>query len=272
VTPSAVSQRLRALEDRVGAVLVQRGPPARATAAGERLRAHAATVALLEHRLLSGLAAEAPVVRIAVNADSLATWFVPALAGVEGLLFDVEIDDQDHSVQLLRRGEVSAVITSESHPVQGALARPLGALRYAAVASPAFAARWFPDGPTAQALSAAPSLQYDARDRMQADWARDRVGRRVVLPVHRIASTHAFAEAVIHGLGWGMNPEMLVAPALARGELVRLHPAPLDLALTWQVSQIAAEALAPLTRSVLAAARRALVPDAPSAPAISPNR
>lgn len=261
LTPSAVSQRLRALEDRVGTVLVQRGAPARATPAGEKLRAHAETVAMLEHRLLAGLTTEAPSVRIAVNADSLATWFIPALAEAPaGLLFEVEIDDQDHSVQLLKRGEVAAALTSEAPPVQGAIARRLGALRYFAVASPAFVARWFPRGPTAEALAAAPSLQFNSKDRLQADWARDRAGRRVALPAHRIGSTHAFTEAAIHGLGWGLNPEPLVAPALASGALVKLHEAPLDVALTWQVSRIAAEALAPLTRAVMGAARRALVP------------
>jgi LysR family transcriptional regulator (chromosome initiation inhibitor) len=216
---------------------------------------------MLEHRLLDELTTEAPTVRIAVNADSLATWFIAALSGAaEGLLYDLEIDDQDHSAQWLRRGEVAAALTSDTPPVQGAIARKLGALRYFAVASPAFAARWFPHGPTAEALSTAPSLQFNAKDRLQADWARDVVGKRVVLPAHRIASTHAFTEAAVNGLGWGLNPESLVAPALASGTLVQLHERSLDVALSWQVSRIAEEALAPLTKAVVAAARKALVP------------
>lgn len=267
VTPSAVSQRIRGLEERMGTVLVLRGPPARPTAAGERLVRHADDVALLEQALaadLPGVPAARPVVRIAVNADSLATWFLPALAGHD-LLFEIEIDDQDHSDDWLRRGAVAAAVTARADPVQGCDSRPLGALRYLAVASPGFVARWFARGVTAAALSRAPSLRYDARDRLQADWAAAVTGRRVDLPTHRIASAAAFREAALLGLGWGMNPLPLVADDLAAGRLVALAPAPLDTALHWQVSRLSARALGPVSTAVRAAARRALIAPGQSA-------
>jgi LysR family transcriptional regulator (chromosome initiation inhibitor) len=132
VTPSAISQRIRALEERAGAVLVRRGQPARATAAGARLVRHAEDLALLE----AGVAADLgvgrgarPTLKIAVNADSLATWIPAALAGLPDVLFDLVIDDQDHSADSLHRGAVQAAVTGEDTALPGCDCHPLGALR-----------------------------------------------------------------------------------------------------------------------------------------------
>lgn len=258
VTPSAVSQRLKALEERMGTVLVVRGQPCRATSAGQRLFRHAEEVALLETGLareLGGQGAARPTLRIAVNADSLATWFLPALAEAGDALFEVIIDDQDHSADLLRRGEVVAAVTAHGAPVQGCDTTPLGALRYIATASPAFRDRWFADGLTAEALTRAPVLTFSEKDRLQRDWAATIAGRALRCPVHLLPSSTAFVEAALLGLGWGMNPEPLVVGHLKAGRLVALDPGhPLDTPLYWQSSRIGREALAPLTRAVRRAA------------------
>lgn len=265
VTPSAISQRLRALEDRLGTVLVRRTQPARATGAGQRLARHADDLALLESALMRdlGLGADRarPTVRIAVNADSLATWFLPALAAAPDLLFDLVIDDQDHSAELLRRGEVAAALTADTDPVQGATAHALGALAYRASCAPAFRDRWFAGGLDAETLSRAPALVFNTKDRLQADWARARAGRPVTLPAHHIASSHAFVTAALLGIGWGMNPVPLIATHLDRGTLVDLAPdQPLFTPLHWQVSRLHATLLAPLTAAVRRAARATLAP------------
>lgn len=261
VTPPAISQRIRALEERLGSAVVIRADPCRPTAAGARLARHAEEVALLERRLAADLGQTAPraQVRIAVNADSLATWVLPALAAVEGLLYDIAIDDQDHSAERLRRGEVQAAVTSHAAPLAGCDAFPLGRLVYVATASPAFVARWFAAGVTAQTLAAAPALLFDRKDRLQADWARTVAGRPVALPCHVLASSTGFVEAATLGLGWGMNPEPLVRAALAEGRLVPLAPQTLDTALHWQVTRLAGPALAPLTAAIRRAAAAALV-------------
>ncbi|MEI2805438.1 LysR family transcriptional regulator ArgP [Albidovulum sp.] len=260
VTPSAVSQRIRALEERVGTAVVIRAQPCRATAAGARLARHAEDVALLEHALAADLGQEAgrPHVRIAVNADSLATWFLPALSAVAGLLYDIVLDDQDHSAELLRRGEVQAAVTAHGAPIAGCDAHRLGRLRYIATASPAFAARWFPAGVTAEALAEAPALTFNQKDRLQSDWARRMAGRPVALPTHLIASSQAFVDAARLGLGWGMNPEPLVAGEIAAGRLVALSSGTLDTELHWQVARLAARPLARLTLAVRRAAAAAL--------------
>jgi LysR family transcriptional regulator, chromosome initiation inhibitor len=266
VTPSAVSQRIRALEEAAGTVLVLREQPCRATPTGARLVRHAEELARLDRDLAAelGRAAAGPArLRIAVNADSLATWVLPALAAVPEMLFDIVIDDQDHSAARLRRGEVAAALTSEPAPVQGCDVTPLGALRYLATATPAFAARWFPEGATAAALAAAPALIFDEKDALQHRWAEAASGRRVRLTGHRLPASAAFVEAALLGLGWGMNPEPLVREHVAAGRLVTLAGGlPLDTPLVWQASRIGRATLAPLTAAIKRAARGALRPRA----------
>ncbi len=191
VTPSAISQRIKALEETTGALLIRRGQPCRATDTGLRLIRHHDEVTLLERTLsqdLPGLAPGTATLRIAVNADSLATWVIPALAATDGLLFDLVIDDQDVSQDWLRRGEVVAAITSHPGPLQGCDALALGALRYRATASPAYIARWFPEGVTAKALAMAPGLMFSEKDHLQTRWVatRSKGTQRAAFPTHRM--------------------------------------------------------------------------------------
>lgn len=263
VTPSAVSQRIRLIEERVGTVLIVRGQPCTATEAGARLCRHAETVALLESDLRRDLPALAPelagtgrtTIRVAINADSLGTWFVDALASFareHDALIDVVIDDQDHTSSWLRRGHVLAAVSSAAEPVQGCKSRKLGALRYLATASPAFVARWFPDGLSADAAALAPSLVFDHNDRLQEQWIRRVLRRDVLLPAHRLPSSQAFVSAALAGVGWGMNPQALVREHLASGRLVELAPdRPLDVMLYWQVANLPIPVLQTLTRHAM---------------------
>ncbi|MHA6262773.1 LysR family transcriptional regulator ArgP [Arenibacterium sp. CAU 1754] len=264
VTPSAISQRIKAFEDRIGASLINRGSPCTATPVGARLAKHAEDVGLLENQLSRELSLDMPagqtILRIAVNADSLATWFVNAMANVPDVLFDLVIDDQDYSADWLKRGEVSAAITASGKPVAGCDAIALGSQRYIATASPAFFKHWFADGVTPETLAVAPCLTFNAKDSLQRAWIEARFDRRLSPPAHYLPSTHAFVDAARAGVGWGMNPEPLVRGPVRNGRLVPLIPkTPLDVPLTWQVSRIMAPALAPLTRTVLAAAAKRLV-------------
>lgn len=273
LTPSAVSQRLRLLEERAGQVLVLRDTPTRATPAGLQLCRHVEQVALLEQGLdgrLAGLpaAGAGPVtLPLAVNADSLATWFVAAAARIAAqapLLLDLSLEDQNHTAERLRSGEVVAAVTALAKPVAGCRSVPLGTLRYLATASPAYLARHCPEGVTAEAMGRAPCLTFSRRDRLQTDWLDQHLGphhgQALAPPTHWLPSTQAFIDACLAGLGWGMNPEPLVRQALARGELVTLLPdKPLDVPLYWQCRQ--ALPVAPLlTQAVCEAAAAVLHP------------
>jgi len=259
VTQSAVSQRLKALEEVTGALLIRRGQPCAATAAGLRLIRHFDEITLLEQTL--DLAPSGPAtLRIAVNADSLATFVIPALAATEGFLYDLVIDDQEVSQDWLKRGEVAGAITSHSGPLQGCDTLPLGKLRYRATASLAYATRWFAQGVTRDALSRAPALRFNDKDKLQELWARDLTGVPT-LPSHRLASSHGFVDACVSGLGWGMNPEGLVTAHLAEGTLIDLAPDhPLEVPLYWQFQRLTARATAPLTAALKRAAQVHLVP------------
>ncbi|WP_042423939.1 LysR family transcriptional regulator ArgP [Comamonas granuli] len=271
VTPSAVSQRIRLLEDRAGAVLVVRGQPCEPTELGARLCRHAQTVALLEDELRRDLpwvgGQEAGLVRstvrIAINADSLATWFITALdafSAEDHTLVDVAVDDQDHTGDWLRRGHVLGAVTSLAQPIQGCRSRKLGGLRYLATASPAYVQRWFAQGVSPAALAQAPSLVFDRNDRLQQRWVRRAVRKEVPLAAHRLPSTQAFVDACLAGIGWGMNPWHLVQGHLQSGRLVELLPGrPLDVPLYWQWATLPLPALERLGQCVQQAARAALV-------------
>ena len=267
VTPSAVSQRIARLEDRLGLVLIARGTPCRATQHGERLARHAEAVALAERDVLDQLGiapvdAPSATVRVAVNADSLATWFVGALSDLRSMQVDVIIDNEDHSADWLRRGEVMAAVTAQADSVGGCSRRRLGSLRYRATAAPAFIAQHFAHGVTARALQAAPALSFNAFDHLQARWAA-----QYVAPVepgigHRLPSANAFVDAAIAGVGWGLNPEPLVTNALSDGRLRELVPdTPFDVTLDWHYVRRLERVLAPLTEAVTAAASRYLLTD-----------
>ena len=264
VTPSAVSQRVKLLEERLGTILVVRGIPCTGTPAGQRLCQHVEQVSLLESELryeLPGIQHAGPpvTVRIAVNADSLATWFVAAMAQTPDCLFDLVLDDQEHSADWLRRGEVLAAVTASAKPVQGCDSTPLGALRYIATASPAFVRRYLPEGLDDASLARAPRLTFNSKDRLQTRWTRQAFGTEIASPTHWLPSSQAFIDAALAGLGWGMNPERLIAGHLRDGRLVALVPdQPLDVPLFWQRSRIASSTLADITRAVLSTARAML--------------
>ncbi|MFD1883307.1 LysR family transcriptional regulator ArgP [Paracoccus pacificus] len=266
ITPSAVSQRIKALEERLGAVLVRRGTPATGTEAGLRLVQHFDQVRLLEQRLDDDMRpADGPAsLRIAVNADSLATWF-PAVLPALPVLYDLVVDDQDHAAEWLRRGQVSAAITSQPAPVPGCDSFDLGAMRYQALATPAFRARYFgaatDAGAAADAFAAAPCVTFNSKDGLQARWAEAVAGTRLHLTGHMVPSSEAFARIVELGLGWGMIPDMMSDAARASGALIPLVPdRPMYVALYWQVSRAMATALVPLTRRIRKRATEILRP------------
>jgi LysR family transcriptional regulator (chromosome initiation inhibitor) len=271
VTPSAISQRIKLLEERVGSVLIVRGQPCTATAAGNLICRHVERVGMLESELRDSLPQLVPAdsagdritLRVGVNADSLGSWFLAAMAAFtreEAALLDVVVDDEEHTIDGLKNGQVLAAITSHAQSVQGCKSVELGKLRYRAVASPDFVRRYFPDGVTAESLAVTPSLRFNHKDQMQATWIRARLGNDVATPAHWLPSTQAFLDASLAGIGWSMNPEPLVRPHLRAGTLVELiADSPLDVPLYWQHTRLQVPTLERLTRAVSMAARAVLL-------------
>lgn len=269
VTPSAVSQRIRLLEEQVGCALVVRGQPCQATETGRRLCQHTDRVRLLEHELHGELPTlgQDGITRVplpvAVNADSLATWLAPALtrfAAEAPVLMEVAVDDQDHTAEWLRSGKVLAAVTATARPASGCNSRPLGAMRYLAAASPAFMKNYFAKGVGAHSLSLAPSLVFNTKDELQTRWVQRLCHRHIELPRHTLPSPQAFVTASVAGMGWGLHPQELIADHLKDGSLIELMPdAALDVALYWQQARATSVLLDGLTKEVLAAAGSALI-------------
>ncbi|EJC71662.1 transcriptional regulator, ArgP family [Rhizobium leguminosarum bv. trifolii WSM2012] len=271
VTPSAVSQRVKNLEERMGTALVVRGNPCIATEHGGWVCRHVENVGILERDLYEHLPSLAPAkeaidrmtVHVATNADSLGTWFmtvVSTYAKVSNNLIDVIIDDEDHTPEWLQRGRVIAALTGIERQVQGCRRTALGSMRYRATASPEFVKRHFPEGVNSRVLRTAPSLIFNQKDKLQARWIAQAFREEFACPTHFLPSTQAFVDASVEGMGWGMNPEYLVRDHLRAGTLVELIPdQPLDVSLSWQVNKLAAERFATLTDLVVAAAKLHLV-------------
>lgn len=252
VTPSAISQRIKALEQRVGQVLVLREKPCVATAAGAPLLRLAAQTALLEAEALAemrGGSAERPRIALAVNADSMATWFTGVFDRLTEALLDLRIEDQDHSARLLREGVVMGAVTTERAAVTGCRVQPLGVMRYRPVATADFVAQHLPEGFTADAAGRAPSLSWNRDDALQDQLVRKVFGRVVRRPVHYVPTATGFGAAVHAGLGWGMYPEQIIDESF-----VRICDEHLDVPLYWQCWKLDSPTVDLVTDAVCAAA------------------
>jgi LysR family transcriptional regulator, chromosome initiation inhibitor len=238
VTPSAVSQRVKALESEVGHVVVVRGSPCRATATGESLVRLARQQALLAAETVAELSPrrnERVDLPVAVNADSMATWFGRVIAGCaewDDVVLRLRVEDQDHSARLLRSGDVLAAVTSDPASVQGCSTEPLVTMRYLPAATPEFVERhrvgrgidW----------STAPVVRFNDKDDLQQR-ILDRHGVGEAPPMHEVPDGAGFVTAVTSGLGWGALLTTQLAPLVAAGRLVRLGSRDhVDVPLYWQ--------------------------------------
>ncbi|MBC7441266.1 MAG: LysR family transcriptional regulator ArgP [Ramlibacter sp.] len=293
LTASAVSQRVKAMEQAAGQVLIQRVNPVVPTIAGDVVLRHARQVQLLESDVATELGAGLQTggrtsLAVAVNADSLGTWFLDALAAVpaeSGAVFDIYREDQEHTTSLLRSGAVMAAVTSTAEAVQGCSSTRLGSMRYRAVASPRFVDAWLGGvagagsdlagsdlagsgltgsdlaGPDLAGLDTAPMVNFDRRDDLQHRFLRGIGGRATDVPRHHIPTSADFARAVVLGLGWGLLPEQQCLTELGDGRLVELAPRhPIDVVLYWQRWNIASRLLDQVTDAVGRGAAASLHP------------
>jgi LysR family transcriptional regulator (chromosome initiation inhibitor) len=256
ITQSAVSQRLRALESEVGQLLVVRSRPLRLTEAGKVLlrfaRQMQAMRADVARELGAPLQSQARL-PIAVNADSLATWVLPALdpvvqAGLQaGFGLELIVDDQDFTHQWLRQGQVLGCVSTVARALRGCRVAPLGAMRYVAVASPAFVQRELGndarDGLHRGNFAGTPFLCFNRKDDMQAQWAALAFGVRAPRLEERfVPSSEAYVHAAELGWGIGVVPELQVLDRLQRGTLLRVRPGTaIDVMLHWHQWKLGGE-------------------------------
>ena len=272
VTQSAVSQRIRQLEEKVGSVLVVRGRPCVATEAGLQLCRHVDQVSLLQHELSERMntmggreGAAAVSIRIAVNNDSLATWFPSVMkraADELNVRFDIIPDDQEHTERSLKSGDALAGVTSLETPVQGCQRVSLGSMNYIAVASKQFYADHFPDGVSPRSLSEAPCVAFDRKDTIQDQWMQLCFGAAIPLSLHLMPSYEGYLSCCRNGTAWGLVSSIAGRPLIERGELIDLSPGKaVKVSLHWQASTLAGETLRRLGEIVLERAKIELAAD-----------
>lgn len=271
VTQSAVSQRIKQLEERLGAILIVRGRPCVPTEYGLQLCRHVDHVLLLEHELkrligstVPNRDAHAAVLRVVVNTDSLSTWF-PAVVyrALEEINVHLEImtDDQEHSASRLKSGEALAALTSNAEPIQGFRMVPLGAMQYMSVASPSYIEKYLGQGVTADALKAAPSIVFDRKDLLPHQWLEEAFGEAHILHGSMIPSYEGYLACLLNGTGWGMMPTGTVQPYIDAGELVELVPdRRVHTSLYWQSSARGTEVFRLLSEIVTSEADKRLIP------------
>lgn len=268
VTRSAVSQRVRALEESLATMLLVRGKPIVATPAGEILLGHVKALRLLEDATFSAIKPGAddrqPVpVAIAVNGDSLATWFGPViweLLDKQRIALEIIEDDQDHTFERLRRGEVMGCVSSEANAMQGFTATPLGFMPYRCVATPDFVQRYFADGVSVQSICAAPVLLFDRKNALLDTYLERLFGVKVTKYLrHFIPSPVSLLDTILAGAGYGLIPRYQTHTLLASGRLVEVVPnTDMVAPLYWHHWKLELPLSSEVTRVVTTHAHRAL--------------
>ncbi len=272
LTLAAVSLRIKALEEHLGQRLLVRGKRVRATAAGQALLAHVKQVSLMEADLLSGLQGGVGArtgerwqsLSVALNADSVASWFLPGVAPLlqkHHLLLEMVIDDQDHTHDLLKSGDVMGCVTALAEPMRGCVSEPLGVMRYRCMAAPEVAQRCrTPAGAVSpHKLLAHPAIIFNRKDALQDAFLQQHFGlQQPRYPRHFAPAIDAFETAIELGLGWGMVPEQHLPSHPGMVEV--LPGATVDVALYWQHWAREAPSAQRLTLAVKAAAGKSLPP------------
>jgi LysR family transcriptional regulator (chromosome initiation inhibitor) len=276
ITQSAVSQRLRALEAQVGTVLIVRSRPLKPTPAGQLLLKHTKQLRLLRADLerdmkelapsSAGGAREEERVSIAINADSIATWALPALNELarQGLPLEIITDDQDFTHGWLREGQVLGCVTTLKQALRGCKVVALGSMDYVAVAEAGFARQHFAQGFTQHNFRDVPFIAFNRKDDMQAEFVGRAFGlKRVTLNQQFVPSSEGQVRAVLAGWGVSVVPELLARGLVASGQLVNLAPqAAVPVQLYWHCWNLASEVLDQLTSALTRAAAADLKPAA----------
>jgi LysR family transcriptional regulator (chromosome initiation inhibitor) len=285
ITQSAVSQRLRALEAQVGTVLIVRSRPLKPTSAGQLLLKHTKMLRLLRADLERDMKELAPSslggareeerISIAINADSIATWALPALTELarQGLPMEIIHDDQNFTHEWLREGQVLGCVTTLKQALRGCKVEPLGAMQYIAVAAPGFAQKRLCQRDSLSDKQAAPSLtQYNFRDvpfvafnrkdELPVDFVSKSFGlKRVTLNQLFVPSSEGMVRAVLAGWGVSVVPRLLAQGLIDQGELVNVAPAyTLPIQLYWHCWNLESEVLDALTAALKQSAAQSLVP------------
>ena len=267
LTQSAVSQRVKQLEDQCGQILLARTTPPQPTQAGRLLLKHFLQVRQLEDEVqekIGGKGQQVATLSIGVNADSLATWFgwsIPAFVRREGILLDLHVDDQDQTHRLLRKGEVMGCVSTQATAMQGCTVSELGCMPYRIFAAPGFAKHWFGGGKlTLETCRLAPFILFNRKDEVHHQLFQQVLGEvPSPLPTHYLPSSEKFGNFIASGMGYGMLPDQQSTPLVETGLLVDVAPGNhLPVKLYWHCWSLKSTLLERFTQQLLSTAKSLL--------------
>lgn len=267
LTQSAVSQRVRQLEESSGQILISRTTPPQPTAAGKALLKHYQQVKLLEDGLSSestvSSASKLTTLTIGINADSLAHWFIPVISPIlqkMDLLIDLRVDDQEQTHHYLREGDVVGCVSTEAQAMQGCRIEKLGTMTYRLLATPNFIEHWFPDGLSLKGAERAPAVIFNRKDRLHWRFFQQYMGETPKsLAAHFIPAAEQFLQVITDGYSYGMVPDWQSTDLLKTGKLLELLPeATIQVDLYWHCWNLIARPLQQLSDQLIQGAKKQL--------------
>ena len=267
ITQSAVSQRVKLLEELTGQVLIARTTPPQATSAGQKLIKHYLQVKLLEDDLIGEIDEVGnkgfTSIAVGINADSLAFWLLKAIHPFlleERVLLDIRVNDQEQTHQLLKDGEVMGCISTIEQPMQGCRIEYIGRMNYRMMAAPEFAARWFPNGLAIEDVRRAPAIIFDRQDELHHKLLHQALEEvPAAIPTNYVPSVEKFAEFIALGLAYGMLPDQQSTPLLRTGQMVDLSPdCHVSAKLYWHCWNLKSDLLEKLTQQLIRKAKTLL--------------
>lgn len=229
ITQSAVSQRIKGLEDYYGEPVLIRTLPYRPTKLGRQLIAHYKKISLLEEELDEELRAikVTPVISIAINRDSLETWFLDVIEGevFRDVILDIIADDQELTLNYLKNGTVSACLSTSENEILGGKAAFLGNMQYVLVASPDFVKRYFSSKDPVKNLQNAPALKFDQNDYLHERYLEKYFSiNGTELKYNVVPSVKGFKKFALLGYGYALIPKIDILQELKQKKLIQLFP------------------------------------------------
>ena len=267
LTQSAVSQRIKQLEEQTGQIVIARTNPPKATPAGQQMIKHYAQVKRLEDDLFETMFSsdhnEYVTLAIGTNRDCLTTWLQAAVQEFlarKNVVLDFRAADQEQTHKLMKDGEVIGCISVKDQPMQGCRLEYLGRMDYWLVATPTFAAQWFPKGVIPDAINRAPLIHFDRKDEMHAQFFKTIMKHPPTqLPIHYVPSIKTYADFILAGLAYGLLPDQECEPHIKSGVLLNLAPQkPVQIKLYWHCWNLKSRLLEEFTQQLVSNAKKLL--------------
>lgn len=267
ITQSAISQRIKALETYYGEPVLTRTFPYHPTELGKRLIGHFKRISLLEEELNKEIKRSDAMQRIAIaiNRDSLETWFIEWIKKSDllgSILIEVIADDQERTIDYLKNGLVSAALSTSEREILGGKVQFVGNMEYVLTATPEFVENYLTKGP--KSLLTAPALKFDLNDQLHEKYLEkffNLNGKEI--NYHVVPSVHGFKQMALSGFAYGLIPRIDIEKELKSNKLVEIYSNKVwKVPLYWHYWTIESKAYQKFNQEIIQFISQKLVPTA----------